>query len=181
MSHLCVYHSSSPKQPVKLLNHLEDISSALAEIGVRFERWQANQPITAQSTTEEVLAAYQDDIERLKQEGGYVAVDVISVDGQHPQKTELRAKFLEEHTHNEDEVRFFVAGRGLFNLHVDEQVYSVLCERGDLISVPAGAKHWFDMGEHPRFTAIRLFNNPEGWVAHYTGDTVTALYPLLED
>jgi len=181
MSHLCVYHSSNPKQPVKLLNHLEDISSALAEIGVRFERWQASQPITAQSTPEEVLVAYQGDIERLKQEGGYVAVDVISVDEQHPQKAELRAKFLDEHTHNEDEVRFFVAGRGLFNLHVDEQVYSVLCERGDLISVPAGTRHWFDMGEHPRFTAIRLFNNPEGWVAQYTGETQTTIYPMLED
>lgn len=181
MSHLCVYHSSNPKQPIKLLNHLEDISRELAEIGVRFERWQADQPLTAQSSPEEVLMAYQADIARLQSEGGYVTVDVISMDEQHPQKEALRAKFLDEHTHSEDEVRFFVAGRGLFNLHVEEQVYAVFCERGDLISVPAGVKHWFDMGEHPRFTAIRLFNNPEGWVANYTGDTVASLYPMLED
>src|SRR5690606_23110267 len=96
-------------------------------------------------------------------------------------KAALRAKFLDEHTHAEDEVRFFVAGKGLFNLHIDEHVYAVLCEKGDVISVRAGVKHWFDMGEYPRFTAIRLFNNPDGWVAHFTGDTIAEQYPLLED
>lgn len=181
MSYLCVYHSSNTRQPIRLLNHEEDISRELNAVGVRFERWQANQPITAESTPEQVMEAYKQDIERLKQEGGYVAVDVISLDEHHPDKAALRAKFLDEHTHAEDEVRFFVAGKGLFNLHIDEHVYAVLCEKGDLISVPAGVKHWFDMGEYPRFTAIRLFNNPDGWVAHFTGDTIAEQYPLLED
>ena len=181
MSQLFVYHSSQPKQALKLLNHVEDITSTLAQIGVRFEHWQANQPITAQSSPEEIIAAYADDIARLKQEGGYVAVDVISLDEKHPQKEELRAKFLDEHMHNEDEVRFFVSGRGLFSLHLDEHVYAVLCEKGALISVPAGTKHWFDMGEHPRFTALRLFNNPEGWVAEFTGDAIAKQYPTLDE
>lgn len=181
MSHLCVYHESNTLQPVRLLTHFEDIARELSEAGVRFEQWQANAPITAQSTQEEVIAAYQADIDRLKQEGGYMTVDVISLEENHPQKAALRAKFLDEHTHGEDEVRFFVAGRGLFNLHLGEHVYAVLCEKGDLISVPAGTKHWFDMGEHPRFTAIRLFSNPEGWVAQFTGDKIASDYPLLED
>lgn len=181
MSQLFVYHTSQPKQALKVLNHLEDISSTLAQVGVRFEHWQANQPISAQSSDDEVVAAYFDDILRLKKEGGYVAVDVINVDEQHPQKEALRAKFLEEHVHSEDEVRFFVAGRGLFNLHIDQHIYAVLCEKGALISVPAGSKHWFDMGEHPRFTALRLFNNPEGWVAQFTGDQIAKLYPTLDD
>ncbi len=95
----------------------------------------------------------------------------------HPQKAELRAKFLDEHRHGEDEVRFFVAGRGLFVLHIEEHVYAVLCERNDLISVPAGTRHWFDMGEHPHFVAVRLFNNPEGWVAQFTGDDIASRFP----
>nr|MBP7958713.1 acireductone dioxygenase [Thiopseudomonas sp.] len=106
---------------------------------------------------------------------------VISLDEKHPQKDELRAKFLDEHVHSEDEVRFFVAGRGLFSLHIDQHVYAVLCEKGALISVPAGSKHWFDMGEHPRFTALRLFNNPEGWVAQFSGDTIAQHFPTLDD
>lgn len=181
MSQLFVYHASMPKQALKVLNHLEDITSTLNQIGIRFEHWQAHQSITAQSSNDEVIAAYADDIARLKAEGGYVAVDVISLDEKHPQKDELRAKFLDEHTHSEDEVRFFVSGRGLFSLHIDEHIYAVLCEKGSLISVPADTKHWFDMGEHPRFTALRLFNNPQGWVAEFTGDKIAQAYPTLDD
>mgnify|MGYP006276487783 CR=1 FL=1 len=92
----------------------------------------------------------------------------------------LRQKFLAEHTHSEDEVRFFVEGRGLFCLHIGDAVLQLLCEQNDLISVPAGTKHWFDMGAAPSFCAVRFFNNTEGWVAAFTGDAIAASYPMLE-
>lgn len=181
MSRLSVYHESTPQLPNKVLTHAEDIAATLAEVGVRFERWQASAPIAPGASQEEVIAAYRHEIDKLMSEQGYVTVDVISLDRSHPQKAELRAKFLDEHTHGEDEVRFFVAGRGLFTLHVGDQVYAVLCEKNDLISVPAGTRHWFDMGEEPHFVAIRLFNNPEGWVANFTGDAIAKNFPPLED
>ena len=181
MSWLSVYHESTPNHPNKVLTHAEDIAATLAEVGVRFERWQASAPIAPGASQDEVIAAYRHEIDKLMTEQGYVTVDVISLDRKHPQKAELRAKFLDEHTHGEDEVRFFVAGRGLFTLHIGDHVYSVLCEKNDLISVPAGTKHWFDMGEEPHFVAIRLFNNPEGWVAQFTGDPIAKAFPGLED
>ncbi|WP_371368540.1 acireductone dioxygenase [Pseudomonas sp. QL9] len=181
MSSLTVYHESAPEQPLKLLCHAEDIAATLAEVGVRFERWQASAPIAPGASQDEVLAAYAPQIQRLKDEQGYVTVDVVSLTADHPQKDELRAKFLDEHRHGEDEVRFFVAGRGLFTLHIEDHVYAVLCEKNDLISVPAGTRHWFDMGERPHFVAIRLFNNPEGWVAKFTGDEIARRFPQLED
>ncbi|WP_394558230.1 1,2-dihydroxy-3-keto-5-methylthiopentene dioxygenase [Aquipseudomonas alcaligenes] len=181
MSSLTVYHQSSPDVPNKVLTHAEDIAATLGEVGVRFERWQAAAPIQPGASQEEVIAAYRAQIDQLKAERGYVTVDVISLDRKHPQKDELRAKFLDEHQHGEDEVRFFVAGRGLFSLHIGEYVYAVLCEKNDLISVPAGTRHWFDMGEFPHFVAIRLFNNPEGWVASFTGDDIASRFPRLED
>ena len=181
MSSLSVYHVSSPELPNKVLTHFEDIAATLADKGVRFDRWQANRKIEPGASQEEVIAAYQEQIERLMSEGGYVTVDVISLNSDHPQKAELRAKFLDEHRHGEDEVRFFVAGRGLFTLHIDDYVYAVLCEKNDLISVPAGTPHWFDMGEHPHFVAIRLFNIPEGWVAKFTGEDIANRFPRLED
>lgn len=181
MSQLFVYHTNQPKQALKVLNHVEDISSTLAIVGVRFEHWQASQSLTAESSADDIKAAYADEIARLQKEGGYMTVDVISLNEQHPEKDTLRAKFLDEHSHSEDEVRFFVSGRGLFSLHIDQHVYAVLCEKGALISVPAGSKHWFDMGEHPRFTALRLFNNPDGWVANFTGDKIAQHYPTLDD
>ena len=99
---------------------------------------------------------------------------------EHPQRAELRRKFLSEHTHGEDEVRFFVAGSGLFTLHIKERVYNMLCCRGDLIGVPAGTPHWFDMSARPSFTAIRLFTNPDGWVARFTGDPIAERFPRME-
>ena len=181
MSSLSVYHVSSPELPNKVLTHLEDIASTLAEQGVRFDRWQAGAPIQPGASQEQVINAYRPQIDRLMSEGGYVAVDVISLSSDHPQKAELRAKFLDEHRHAEDEVRFFVAGRGLFTLRIEDYIYAVLCEKNDLISVPAGTRHWFDMGEHPYFVAIRLFKNPEGWVADFTGEDIANRFPRLED
>ncbi len=93
----------------------------------------------------------------------------------------MRQKFLAEHTHGEDEVRFFVDGHGLFSLHVAAEVYEVLCEKGDLISVPANTKHWFDMGPNPRFVAIRFFNNPDGWVAEFTGSDIADRFNRFEN
>ncbi len=55
----------------------------------------------------------------------------------------------------------------------------VLCEKNDLISVPAHTPHWFDMGSEPNFTAIRIFDNPEGWIAQFTGDDIASAYPRL--
>ena len=99
----------------------------------------------------------------------------------HPDKAELRQKFLAEHTHSEDEVRFFVDGQGLFSLHLEDTVYEILCTNGDLISVPANTRHWFDMGPNPHFVAIRLFNNPDGWVANYSGSEIAAQFNRLEN
>jgi 1,2-dihydroxy-3-keto-5-methylthiopentene dioxygenase len=56
----------------------------------------------------------------------------------------------------------------------------VICEQGDLISVPDGTTHWFDMGPRPHFTAIRLFTNPEGWVANFTGSDIASRFPRFE-
>ncbi|MCY1280524.1 Acireductone dioxygenase [compost metagenome] len=181
MSRLSVYHESTPELPNKVLTHAEDIAATLAEVGVRFERWEALAPIAAGASQDEVIAAYRPQIDQLMSERGYITVDVVSMNRDHPQKAEMRAKFLDEHRHGEDEVRFFVAGRGLFTLHIEDHVYAVLCEKNDLISVPAGTRHWFDMGEEPHFVAIRLFNNPEGWVAKFTGEDIAGRFPRLDD
>ena len=113
-------------------------------------------------------------------EAGFQSVDVISLHPEHPQKDVMREKFLNEHIHTDDEVRFFVDGQGLFYLHFDETVMTVLCEKGDLISVPAHTRHWFDMGPAPDFKCIRLFTDEAGWVAQFTGDAIASRYPRFE-
>jgi 1,2-dihydroxy-3-keto-5-methylthiopentene dioxygenase len=181
MSRLRVYDQRDSAQPIATQSDHASIAETLGEVGVRFERWAANKPIAPGASQDEVIAAYADDIERLKQEKGYQAVDVISLAADHPQKDAMRQKFLSEHTHSEDEVRFFVAGQGQFTLHIGQRIYDVLCEAGDLIGVPDGTPHWFDMGPNPNFVAIRLFTNPEGWVANFTGDGIAERFPRLEN
>ena len=157
----------------------ELIAETLAAAGVLFRRWPTPVQLTDSSTADDVLKAYQQEIQQLQQQEGYQTVDVVSLAPDHPDKAALRQKFLAEHTHSEDEVRFFVRGQGLFCLHLQGKIYQVLCCQQDLISVPAGTPHWFDMGPTPRFTAIRLFNNAEGWVAQFTGSTIAERFPLL--
>ena len=179
MSRLRIFHDTNGSEPVKVTSKHDEMSRELGAAGVRFEQWQADEPVAPGASQDQVIAAYRDDIERLKRAEGYQTVDVVSLSPDNPDRAAFRAKFLNEHSHAEDEVRFFVAGRGLFTLHIGEKVYEVLCERGDLIGVPAGTRHWFDMSESPYFIAIRLFTNPAGWVAEFTGSDIAERFPRL--
>jgi 1,2-dihydroxy-3-keto-5-methylthiopentene dioxygenase len=156
------------------------LATRLDDIGVQFEQWTANEPLDDSAGQEEVLAAYADPVSRLKNQYGFQSADVIALTPDHPDRVALRQKFLDEHTHSDFEVRFFVDGKGLFFIHQQNRVYGVMCEKGDLISVPADTRHWFDMGENPAFKCIRLFTTPEGWVANYTGDTIASHFPRFE-
>jgi 1,2-dihydroxy-3-keto-5-methylthiopentene dioxygenase len=156
------------------------IAARLAEQGVQFERWQANQPLAADADQAAVLAAYQDSVDELNNAYGFQSVDVVALRPDNPQKADFRQKFLAEHTHADFEVRFFVDGRGLFYLHLDDRVYLVLCEQGDLISVPANTTHWFDMGRDPDFKCIRLFTTENGWVGDFTGSDITGRFPDMD-
>lgn len=180
MSRLSVYHQSSPELPNKILTHLEDIASTLAAVGVDFQRWQAEAPIAPGASRDELIAAYRPQLERLMSEGGYRGLDLLSVSDDQPQ-AERRAQCPVEQRHGESQAHFFVAGRGLFGLHIDDYLYAVLCEKGDLLRIPAGTRHWFDRGEHPHFVAIRLSGDSPGVDAEVTGDDIASRFARLDD
>lgn len=156
------------------------IAQHLAEHGIHFQRWPARRQLPGGADQEAILAAYAEEVARVQAGGAYPTVDAIRMAPDHPDREALRQKFLAEHIHSEDEVRFFVEGRGLFCLHIGEAVLQVVCEAGDWISVPAGTRHWFDMGPEPSFCALRFFHNPEGWVAQFTGDPIAERFPRLD-
>ena len=177
MSRLTIYRDDAPRAAELDTSDEARIREGLARINVRFERWAAHRPLASTDPDADVLAAYQPEIQKLERTCAFRSVDVLRCLPDHPQRLELRAKFLAEHTHDDDEVRFFVEGSAMFYLHADARVHMVLCERNDLISVPAGMRHWFDMGPEPHFTVIRLFTTPEGWVARFTGDEIATRFP----
>jgi 1,2-dihydroxy-3-keto-5-methylthiopentene dioxygenase len=155
-----------------------EIRKFLNDRGVFFDQWSCAIEFDNRATQEEILAAYASDLDPFMRSGGYQTADVISINRLTENYPALRAKFLAEHTHSEDEIRFFVDGKGLFWFHLEnEPVFNVLCEKGDLISVPAGTKHWFDAGEHDPFVkAIRIFIDSSGWIPNYTESSIEENY-----
>ena len=99
-------------------------------------------------------------------------VVVIDVNPETPNLDTMLAKFSKEHWHDEDEVRFIIEGRGLFHVNAGDSVFVLEVGRGDLIRVPRGTHHWFDLCAEKRIRAIRLFQNASGWTPHYTDSGV---------
>jgi 1,2-dihydroxy-3-keto-5-methylthiopentene dioxygenase len=181
MAYLTIYTDGA--EPVETLATGDEntIRESLAAKGVEYSRWPTVE-LAGDASADDVLAAYADPIGKLAAEQGYVKIDVAAL---HPSPDPAwadtaagaRQKFLAEHTHADDEVRFFAAGSGIFYLHLGTEVYAVLGERGDLLSVPKGTTHWFDMGTNPDFTAVRFFRDEDGWVGDFTGNPISERIP----
>lgn len=155
----------------------EQIRNLLAGMGISYERWDASAPVSADASAHEILEAYAPQIDRLKKEGGYTTADVIDVNPQTPGLDAMLAKFNIEHWHDEDEVRYIIAGRGIFHIHRQQgSVVAIEVGPGDLIRVPRGTRHWFDLCGDRRIRAIRLFQNTSGWTPHYTHSAVDRNY-----
>jgi 1,2-dihydroxy-3-keto-5-methylthiopentene dioxygenase len=177
MSRLTITPEDSPGRPSLRTEDPSRIAEALRPIGVRFERWTLAAGVSPDAPADDILAAYRPYLDQLMGDTGAGTADVIRLRPGNDAYPAMRAKFIDEHTHTEDEVRFFVHGAGNFILHVEGQVFDVHCTQNDLISVPAFVKHWFDAGEQPDFTVLRVFTDTTGWTPHYTGDSISARFP----
>jgi 1,2-dihydroxy-3-keto-5-methylthiopentene dioxygenase len=154
----------------RTLTDQAEIAAFLAACGIDYERWQPGHQVQEDAPPEAILRAYAKEIEELKARGGYVTADVIDVRPETPGLEEMLAKFSREHWHDEDEVRFIMAGHGLFHIHPENAgVIAIEVTAGDLIRVPRGTWHWFNLCDDRRIRAIRLFQDVTGWTPHYTG------------
>jgi 1,2-dihydroxy-3-keto-5-methylthiopentene dioxygenase len=158
-----------------------EIVAFLQPFGIHYEHWPvAGRLSSPDASSEEILSAYAAEIERLKAAGGYVTADVINVSPDTPNLDAMLARFSQEHTHSEDEVRFIVKGRGVFHIHPDNgPVFGIELEAGDLINVPRGMKHWFDLCNDRTIRAIRLFQDTTGWTPRYVGSDLHSRYQPL--
>jgi len=153
----------------KTVNGEREITALLASHGIDYERWNPSHAVADNAPAEEILHAYAREIDELKERGGYVTADVIDVDSNTAGLEQMLAKFNREHWHDEDEVRFIIAGHGLFHIHTTAgPVLGIEVEAGDLIRVPRGTLHWFNLCSDRRIRAIRLFQDTSGWTPHYT-------------
>jgi len=175
MSRLTVWNAETNRE-ILVTEDAERIAAELSAIGVRFERWPLAD-IPADADADSILAAYRPHLDAFLASTGAGTADVIKLTPDHPMKDALRTKVLSEHTHTEDEVRFFHSGTGNFVLHMEGKVFDAPCGPGDLISVPANSKHWFDAGQNPNFAVVRVFTDTTGWTPHYTGTDMAERFP----
>jgi len=153
----------------RVIEDAEAVHAFLASQGIEYERTTPGRPVAEGAPAAELLDAYKEKIDELKARGGYVTADVIDVYPTTPNLDVMLNKFSSEHWHDEDEVRFIVEGRGLFHIHPpNAPVFAIEVEAGDLIRVPRGTHHWFDLCADRRIRAIRLFQDMSGWTPHYT-------------
>lgn len=175
MSRLTVWDAAT-NQVQTTTEDAAEIAAILSGIGVRFERWDIA-PLPPGASAEAVLEAYRPRLDSFMAGSAAGSSDVLRLTPDNPNKDALRQKFLSEHIHTEDEIRFFHEGTGNFVIHADGRVFDARCTAGDLISVPANHKHWFDAGEQPMFTALRVFTDTSGWTPHYTGTDMASRFP----
>jgi 1,2-dihydroxy-3-keto-5-methylthiopentene dioxygenase len=153
----------------RTIDNAEEIRQYLAGVGITYERWELSPEINQDSTSEAILATYASQVERVMREGNYTKVDVVNVNPSTPGLDAMLSKFSTEHWHDEDEVRFTVHGRGLYHVHPPNGPVAALeVQPGDMIRVPRGTLHWFDLCGEREIKAIRFFQDPAGWTPHYT-------------
>lgn len=117
----------------------------------------------------------------LAEQVGVQATDVLRIHPDMPNLRELREQFAREHTHDDDELRLFLAGSGLFWFNPggpETTPFAVRCGAGDWVAVPRGTPHWFDMGDPPCYTVLRVFASPAGWAPVYTGSGAEARFTV---
>ncbi len=159
------------------LTSVEEIADCLSGIGIDYECWENLKEVPADASDDEILAAYSAEIDLLKAKGGYVTADVINIVPTTPNLDAMLGKFNKEHWHDEDEVRFIVKGHGLFHIAPENgDVVSIEMEAGDMIRVPRGTHHWFNLCGDKTVRAIRLFQDISGWTPQYTGSGTDADY-----
>ena len=157
----------------RTITDADQIAAFLKTRGIDYERAEPSAPVAQDAPAPVLLEAYKAKIDELKARGGYVTADVIDVFPDTPNLEAMLNKFNSEHWHDEDEVRFIVEGRGLFHIHPTAgPVFAIEVEAGDLIRVPKGTLHWFDLCVDRRIRAIRLFQDVSGWTPHYTNTGV---------
>ncbi|MBV7700997.1 cupin [Streptomyces sp. TRM70350] len=187
MTLLQIMPEDAPETVRLRTDDLDVIHKELLRIGVRLVRWHAARRLPADADDTTVMKAYKSHIDHLSAEGGYRIVDIVRMTpppadtGQGRQTCPAHEKFLQEHVHDDDLVRFVVAGTGCFYLHVAGQVYAVLCTTGDLLSVPGRTPHWFDAGARPSCTAIRFFQRADHSAIRFLPDGIASPFPTHDD
>lgn len=181
MSQLALYSLFNLKEPHQVSEDVDVLASQLGEDGILFKRLPVVSTLpNAQLSSDEILMLNQEQVEKIKHEYSYQCADVASIKKNDRFSMLIRSRYLSEHTHSEDEARFFLSGSVLLYIHINERIHMLNCTKGDLVIIPSGVKHWLDVGPNPNFTCIRCYNKYEGLSNLLTGSYIAEATPRWE-
>ncbi|TBR61093.1 acireductone dioxygenase [Westiellopsis prolifica IICB1] len=167
----------------KVYTDLKDISRELAPLNIQLDYWSVGEDpqlhkllakdSLSEDEKEQVLVALDQYFNELQKTAGYQSRDLIVLHPDTPNLDGLLAKFDKIHTHADDEVRYIVAGEGIFGfVRPDGSQVELTVQPQEYINVPAGTEHWFYLTPERRVKAVRYFTNTEGWIPEYTGTPI---------
>ena len=160
-----------------------DIDRELAPLNIQLQRWPvldstnddlellALLPQEQLNESEKVLVLKSLDryFQRLQQDGGYQSRDLLVLHPAMPDLDYLMTKFNQTHTHTHDEVRYVIAGEGVFGfVRPDGSQIELTVQAEEYINVPALTEHWFHLSASRSIKAVRYFIDTNGWSPAYT-------------
>jgi 1,2-dihydroxy-3-keto-5-methylthiopentene dioxygenase len=159
-----------------------DIDRELAPLNIQLQQWPVgdnpqllailNQQQLSADEKNSVLDHLDHYFEQLKT-SGYQSRDLIAIHDATPGLDEMLAKFDRCHTHADDEVRYIVAGEGIFGfVRPDKTQVELTVQAAEYINVPAGTEHWFYLTPSRRVIALRYFIDTTGWTPAYTDTSI---------
>ncbi len=122
---------------------------------------------------EQVLQEVDVYFQQLRQAENYQSCDLIVLHSKIQHLDALLSKFEKSHIHADDEVRYIIAGEGVFGfVRPDGSQVELKVQPEDYINVPKGIEHWFYLTQSRQIKAVRYFINTEGWIPEYTGTKI---------
>lgn len=181
MVHLAQYSRFNTSAPLSASDDFSEQGAALAEQGIHFSKREVLTMLPNLSPSkDQILKLYESLVTEIKRNYNYLYADLARITEKDAHGVVMRSQYISEHTHSEDEARFFIEGKVLVYIHVNEQIHIVKCGPGDLIIIPKRVKHWMDIGPSPNFTAIRWYSTSQGLATEFTGSCVAESIPRWE-
>ncbi len=164
-----------------------DIDRELAPLNIQLQHWPVLDPVSddlelsallAQEQLEEsekvlILKSLDRYFQQLQQDSGYQTRDLMVLHPAIPDLDHLMAKFNQIHTHAHDEVRYVIAGEGVFGfVRPDGSQIELTVQAEEYINVPGGTEHWFHLSASRSLKAVRYFIDTNGWTPAYTNTPI---------
>ena len=160
-----------------------DITRELAPLNIQLNRWPVGESAEIQNLLakdalddnqkEQVLQALDGYFQQLSESAGYQDRDLLVLHPDIPNLDTMLSKFNKCHIHAEDEVRYIVAGEGIFGfVRPDGSQVELTVQPEEFINVPANTEHWFYLTAARKIKAVRYFTTTEGWTPQYTNTEI---------